>query len=253
MKLFGKIVIGILLYLLFMIMLFPARVAVALMPLPSGVQLGGVSGSLWHGQADVLQIGSRQLERLSWQLQPSSLFTGVVQAQWQLGSRASAVNGKGIISWSSAGIAARQLRLDAPVGFLVGNRRLPFKTVLSGDISLLLDEGHQGQPLCGGLNGKLFLNHIGLNNQFGDYPLGNMAFSLQCVKGQVQLATDDEKNAIGVAGTLLFKDQLQMEVNGRIRRTDGQSRDLQNSLGLLGKPDANGNYPLQYKGRIPGL
>lgn len=253
MKLFSKIAIGILIYLLFMVVLFPARIAVALAPLPAGVQLSGVSGSLWHGQAELAKFGQRQLEQLSWQLSPWALLTGSIKAQLQLGNRSSAVNGSGLVSWSASGVRAKELRLHAPVNFLVGNSHLPFKTVLSGDVSLILDNAVQGQPWCAALNGKLLLNQIGLNNQFGTYPLGNIEFTLQCVQGQLQLATDDQKNAIGVAGTILLKDKLQMEVNGRMRRTDAQSKDLQDSLILLGKPDASGNYPLKYNGRIPGL
>lgn len=253
MKLFSKIAIGVLIYLIFMVVLFPARIAVALAPLPAGIQLSGVSGSLWQGQAELVQLGARQLQQLSWQLSPWALLTGSVQAQLQLGDRSTAVNGKGLVTWSTAGVSARNLRLDAPLSFLVGNRQLPLKTVLSGDVSLLLDNAVQGQPWCTALNGKLFLNQIGLDNQFGNYPLGNIEFTLQCIQGQLQLATDDQKNAIGVAGTILLKGNSQMEVNGRMRRTDAQSKDLQDSLGLLGKPDASGNYPLKYKGRILGM
>ncbi|MDF0534567.1 type II secretion system protein N [Shewanella yunxiaonensis] len=253
MKLISKVAIGIVIYLIFMVVLFPARIAAALAPLPAGIKLSGVSGSLWNGQAQLVNIGPRQLEQLQWQLSPWALLTGTVKAQIQIGSRASAVNGKGLVSWSAKGVSAKNLRLDAPIGFLVGGSKLPLHTVLSGDISLNLDIAEQGLPWCAALNGKLFLNQFDLKNQFGDYPLGNIEFGLQCVQGQLQLATDDEKNTIGVAGTVLLKDKMQMEVNGRMRRTDSQSQDLQQSLVLLGKPDASGNYPIKYNGRIPGM
>ncbi len=83
--------------------------------------------------------------------------------------------------------------------------------------------------------------------------MGDIELGLQCVAGQVQLATDEEKNAIGVAGTLLLKANEQLEVKARIRETQAQSEDLKKALPFLGKRDAQGYFPINYNGKIPGL
>ncbi|WP_335917261.1 type II secretion system protein N [Shewanella chilikensis] len=253
MKLISKIILCVLIYLAFMLALFPARLAVSLAPLPSNLQLGGVSGTIWSGSIDVIKLQQRQLEQLSWDLSPWALLTGKAKLDFQLGSRASAVSAKGQLTLAAGGISAEKLRFEAPAEFLLASSRLPFRTQVSGEVSVLLDTLAQGQPWCEALSGKVFLNRVGIKNQFGQYPLGDIELGLQCVAGQVQLATDEEKNAIGVAGTLLLKANEQLEVKARIRETQAQSEDLKKALPFLGKRNPQGYFPINYNGKIPGL
>ncbi|KFZ36610.1 type II secretion system protein N [Shewanella mangrovi] len=250
MKIFAKVVIAVLLYLVFLLVLLPARVVVALAPLPAGVTLAGVSGSVWHGSADSVVVDGLQFDQLQWQLSPWGLLTGRANVDFQLGNASTAVNGKGSLSLSSSAIKASGLKFDAPVAFLAGKKQLPFRTVASGDISLFVQQFDQGKPWCEQLSGKAFLNNIGIKNQFGQYPLGDIELSLQCIKGQIQLATDDEKNKLGIAGTLLLQDNMRYQLNGRMKLTEQQPADLQKALPLLGKADNNGFYPLKFSGRF---
>ncbi|MGL5358201.1 MAG: type II secretion system protein N, partial [Shewanella sp.] len=107
MSLIKKIVIGVVIYLAFLLALFPAKVAVGLAPLPANISLSGVSGSIWSGAIETLNVDSRQLEQLRWELSPWGLFLGKVNLELQLGSRATPVSAKGELSWSSAGLSAK--------------------------------------------------------------------------------------------------------------------------------------------------
>ncbi|MCH1925918.1 type II secretion system protein N [Shewanella sp. C32] len=250
MKIFVKVLIAVLLYLVFLVALLPARVVVALAPLPNGVSLAGVSGTLWQGSADTLVADGRQLEQVQWHLSPWQLITATVNLDVTFGGSGSAVTGKGNVSYSPSGIKLNSVKFDAPVSFLVGRNQLPFQTKASGDISLFVQQFEQGTPWCEQLAGKAFLNNIGITNRFGQYPLGDIELALQCVNGQVQLATDDEKNKLGIAGTLSLQDGMKYQLNGRMKVTADQPADLQKALPMLGKADANGFYPLTFSGRF---
>ncbi|QSX33508.1 type II secretion system protein N [Shewanella avicenniae] len=250
MKIFAKVVIAVLLYLVFLLVLLPARVVVALAPLPQGVAISGVSGSVWQGRADTVVADGRQFDQLQWQLSPWGLLSGRANVDFQLGNASAEVSGKGALSIGSSDIKVSGLKMDAPVSFLVGKQRLPFKTVARGDVSVFVQQFVQGSPWCEQLEGKAFLNSIGITNQFGQYPLGDIELSLQCVNGQIQLATDDEKNKLGIAGTLQLQDQMRYQLNGRMKLTAEQPADLQKALPLLGKADNNGFYPLKFSGKL---
>lgn len=250
MKIFLKVLLAVVIYLVFMVALLPARVVVGFAPLPQGVSIAGVSGSLWHGAADTVTVDGRQFDQLQWQLSPWQLLTASVKLDFQIGNSGAAVSAKGQLQYSGAGLAVSQVKFEAPVSFLVGRQQLPFRTQASGDISVFVQQYTQGTPWCEQLSGKAFLNNIGINNRFGQYPLGDIELGLQCVNGQIQLATDDQKNKLGIAGTWLLQDNMRYQLNGRMKLTNDQPADLQKALPLLGKPDNNGFYPLKFNGRF---
>lgn len=253
MKLFVKIGIAIFVYLVFLFVYLPANWLVSIAPLPNNVQLSGVDGTLWQGNADFIRIDQRQLEHVSWKLNPLALFIGQVNIDFQLGSRATAVSGKGHISYAFSGLKADNLRFDAPSSFIVAGSRLPFKTSVTGDASLMIEKLEQGTPWCEQLAGKLFLNSIGVTNQFGAYPLGDITLGLSCRDGQVLLNTDEQSNQLGLSGTITLAENNLVKVSAKIKPTDTQPEDLRKALGFLGKQDSQGYYPINYQGRIPSL
>lgn len=253
MSLIKKIILGLVIYLVFLIALFPASLAVRLAPLPANISIAGVEGSVWSGSIETVSLPQRQLEQIRWDLSPWSLLLGKVKADVQIGSRGTAVNGKGTVSWSLSGISAKGLRFEAPDNFLIGNARLPFKTVIGGEVSLIVETLEQGLPWCEQLTGKLFLNHTEVKNQFGEYPLGDIELGLSCIDGKVQLQTSESQNQLGLSGTLQLAAEKQVIVTAKIKETDGQPEDLRKSLAFLGKKDSQGYYPISYQGRVPGL
>ena len=253
MSLIKKVIIGVLIYLIFLVVLFPAKIAIALAPLPANISVSGVSGSIWSGSIETLSMPQRQVEQVRWDLSPWALFLGKVKVDFQVGSRATPVSAKGLISWSMGGLSAKGLRFEAPDSFLLGNAKLPFKTEISGEVSLLVETLEQGKPWCEQLSGKLFLNQTNVKNQFGNYPLGNIELGLSCVEGKAQLATDETKNQLGIVGTLQLDEGNMVKVGAKIKETAEQPEDMRESLNILGKRGADGYFPVVYQGRIPGL
>lgn len=253
MSLVKKIVIGVLVYLVFLIALFPASVAVRLAPLPKNISVSGVSGTIWSGSADWISVQQRQLELVQWQFNPWGLFLGKVNLDLVIGNRASAVNGKGFVSLSMSGIDAKGLRFDAPSRFLIGNTRLPFRAEVEGNFSLIVQQLEQGKPWCEQLSGKLFAQQLQVNNQFGKYPLGDVEVALSCVDGNIKVMTDETMNALGLTGNALIKANKQLQLTAKIKETQAQPKDLKQALTFLGQKDSQGYYPISYQGRIPGI
>ncbi|WP_418357883.1 type II secretion system protein N [Shewanella basaltis] len=253
MSLFFKILIGVLVYFVFMIAYIPANWLVSIAPLPNNTVISGAEGTLWQGKAALVSIDQRQIEHVSWQLSPWGLFMGQANIDFSIGNRATPVSGKGSVTWSLAGISGNTIRLDVPNSFLLAGSRLPFKTQVSGDVSLMIEVLQQGKPWCEQLSGKLFLNNTDVKNQFGAYPVGNIALDLSCLDGQLQLATDETQNAIGLTGTAILGEANLVKVSAKIKPTDTQPQDLRDALPFLGRQDSQGYYPINYQGVVPGL
>ncbi|WP_445946898.1 type II secretion system protein N [Shewanella sp.] len=253
MSLSKKIILAVALYLIFLVVYLPTKWLVSIAPLPANVSLSGVTGSVWNGQIDLVQIGPRQIEQLKWQLSPWALLLGQANVDINLGNRATAVSGKADVSWSLSGVKVQGLRFDAPNSFLIAGARLPFGTQIQGEVSLMVADFIQGKPWCEQLSGKLFLNHADMKNQFGEYPLGNMALALICQDGQVAVSMTEADNKLGISGLILLGADNSIKVTAKVKATDGQPQDMRNSLAYLGKPDSQGYYPVNYQGRLPGM
>lgn len=253
MSLFSKIVIGVIIYLVFLLVYLPANWLVSIAPLPNNVAISGAEGTLWQGQASLVTIDQRQIEQVSWQLSPWGLLVGKADIDFKIGNRATPVSGKGSISWSFSGLRANNIRFDLPDSFLLAGARLPFKTQIDGDISLMVEILEQGKPWCEQLSGKLFLNNTNVKNQYGVYPLGNISLGLSCLDGQLKIATDETQNVLGLTGSAILGESNLVKVSAKIKPTDAQPKDLREALSFLGRQDSQGYYPINYQGVVPGL
>ena len=253
MSLFSKIVIGVIIYLVFLLVYLPANWLVSIVPLPNNVAISGAEGTLWQGQASLVTIDQRQIEQVSWQLSPWGLLVGKADIDFKIGNRATPVSGKGSISWSFSGLRANNIRFDLPDSFLLAGARLPFKTQIDGDVSLMVEILEQGKPWCEQLSGKLFLNNTNVKNQYGVYPLGNISLGLSCLDGQLKIATDETQNVLGLTGSAILGESNLVKVSAKIKPTDAQPKDLREALSFLGRQDSQGYYPINYQGVVPGL
>ncbi|MBW3165996.1 type II secretion system protein N [Ferrimonas balearica] len=243
--------LGVVLYLLFLVINVPAALVWQFAPVPNGIKASGLNGTLWQGQAEQLTVAGRQLEQVSWELHPSQLLTGQAGLSFRLDG--GVARGQGSVSYGLSGLAVDNLRLSAPLPWLLGNTRLPFRTKVGGNATLSLNDSAQGTPWCDRLSGRVLVDGLDVNNQFGQYPLGNLAGTLSCDQGNLKLVMDEAENTIGVQGEALLLADNQIKVAAQIKPTDSQPSDLRQALTFLGKPNADGAYPINYNGPIPGL
>ncbi|WP_299009378.1 type II secretion system protein N [uncultured Shewanella sp.] len=253
MSLTKKIIIGLFIYLAFLMATLPASVAMKFVTLPKGLSVSGLSGTVWSGSINNVTFEGRQLDTLKWDLSPWRLLLGQAQVNFALGERNTPINAKGLVRASFSGVYLKDFRFEAPIPTLLGNKKLPLRTQVAGDVSLFLNEFDSGEAWCQSLSGTAIINQAKVNNQFGDYPLGDVSFALSCVNGDIQLKTDEKNNRLGLVGTLLLQDKNRVAINAKMKETADQPADLKKMLSQFGAKDSKGYYNLNYKGAIPGL
>ncbi|WP_298775205.1 type II secretion system protein N [uncultured Shewanella sp.] len=253
MSLTKKIIIGLFIYLIFLVATLPANFAMRFVALPSGLSIGDVSGSVWQGSIDSVTFEGRPLDTLKWDLSPWRLFLGQVQVDFSLGERNTPINARGLLRASFSGLYVEAFRFEAPIPILLGQKVLPFRTKIDGDMSVFLNEFDSGEAWCETLSGTAIINQAKVNNQFGDYPLGDISFALSCVNGDIEFKTDEKMNRLGLVGTLLLQDKNRVAIDAKMKETADQPADLKKMLSQFGAKDSQGYYTLNYKGAIPGL
>lgn len=129
---------GVAAYLVFLLMTAPAnRLLAYIQPQLQGVQLAGVSGSIWSGEAAQVNAGAAQLTAVSWSWRPLALFKAALEVDIdaQLSGRPlSARAGRGVFTGSY--LADVEGRL--PAGELLRWMRLQ-QVNLDGHLEFSLD------------------------------------------------------------------------------------------------------------------
>ena len=251
MSLSKKIIIGVVIYIVFLVALVPAKVAVSLAAIPNNIKIANVSGSLWQGSASSVEVQGKTFDQVHWDINPWALFMGKVSADIVIGSKATPFHSKGHVSYSLSGLSISNLNLGTNADFILAGQRLPFRTKAGGELTLHIAQYSQGAPLCETMAGKVLLNHVNVNNQFGNFPLGELEFALGCEQGEITLTAQEANNQIGVSGKVNIGKDNRYKVAAKLKPTPKMPEKIRNNLHYLGKPDNKGYYSIKYQGKLP--
>ncbi len=124
------------LYLVFLVILAPAAWWLKLVPLPSQIQLGPVSGTLWQGQIQAVSLNGYVLQQVNWQLKPWALLTGKLALSLDIGqirqTRFTLCQSPAFLWFLRISVESSQLRLPVEPIIPLLKLRLPFQVAASG-------------------------------------------------------------------------------------------------------------------------
>jgi len=246
-----RIVILLELFLLFVVLLAPASLITELVPEQDKFQLSGVSGSIWSGTVEQINLGPINLQQVDFSPNLLAFFKA------KLGFNLT-INQGDIIGNLDAEIASEpmaqsrfdsiNLKLDAeslqPLLPLAG-------TELGGEVKLtdfaLALENKRPQEMQGELSWKnAQLGYAGERWQLGDF-VAHVSSDEQKGRITAQLAKSDNK--LGLQGKLtLSKDGVLLFVGSISTQID---KALYNGIALFndGKP-SNGRLPIKFQQKI---
>jgi general secretion pathway protein N len=246
-RVIGYILLGLLAFVAFLLITFPAQRAYALLnqQVPA-LRASGLSGTAWSGQAAVVQFGGRNLERLSWQLKPWSVLFG------KLGLRV-ALNGTAV-----AGTADVALLPDGAVEVSDADLRLPGDE-LSSLVRMPVDLG--GQFIVQIENARLQGNRLQTAEGQVQWQraavsapvsqsLGEFSARLSTGDTGVTAQVKDEGGPLQLDGVALLKPDGIYSFKGHVSVRDPQQKMLLQGVQALGRPGPDGRVPLNYSGRL---
>jgi hypothetical protein len=237
--------LGLAVYLVFAIISFPARVALAWFA-PDQVVLAGVQGTVWHGRAALGTIAGLPVSELTWDLKPGGLVLG------RLGADMTTRLADGFVEASAVASGDRVVLTD-----LRGTTRLSSLTALVplGSVDGLVTWQMERLELVdewpvraiGRLRvATLSAVALGLDN-LGDYQLD---FADQAAGDGISGVLKDTGGPLAVSGSLSLMPNREYSINGRVTARPGASPALTNGLGLLGGPAPDGSREFGFSGTL---
>ncbi len=244
------LLLGLACWLLFMLCRFPAAVGYELIEesLGSELRLAGVSGTVWHGEAAQLQYRGRAVARVEWQLSVWPMLLGRVAGELRLIQDNAYLQTELSLPFSAAGVEMTGVEGRLPLVLLQPYlRQLPLP--LSGVFSLKLEALSlaQGGRLQRAL-GRVVWHQAGVSApqplSFGDLQMTLAEGEAGAIEGVIR----DSGGPVQLQAKLLLAEDGGYTLRGRARAAESAPAQLRQSLGLLGKADAEGFYPLNFSG-----
>jgi general secretion pathway protein N len=243
-------VLGLIGYGVFLLIQLPASQLVGLMSRQvPGLTIQEAQGTAIDGGARGVRWGDRELPDLSWRWRPSGLLSG--RLAFRLTAAEPRVDLESIVGINPLRrVRITDLRGAAPLSRVIGLvSRAPL--LIEGELELAVQElrlSPTGSPtLLEGLV-RLLNVHTSLGR---DIALGD--FRATFVTHEETISGD----VSDLGGPLAFTGNLTLTPDGRYRFTgtlsvrDNNNLDLRQALAFLGRPDANGRWPLDFSGELP--
>ncbi len=246
------LLLGVGAYFLFLIATFPAAYAYKVVKENlKGVSLSGIDGSIWSGSAYQLRAGKMHLQEIQWRLNPWPLMLGRVELK--LAGRDEGTDFRVLVGRTLGGeIYFRGLNGEMPVGTL--QRMTPYSVpalegeLLFENVKMGLAEGRIVEA-----EGVVFWQEAAVKVG-APVKLGNFSLELQTENEKIVGEIRDAGGPLQAEGYLNLAPEgaYQLKIVLTPRESDGV---LAKRLRILGSPDVNGSYTLQYSGNlaIPAL
>lgn len=243
-----KIIVGaIVIYGVFLIWMLPARFVIGLAPLPAGVKLGAVSGTVWSGKIEQVNMGDIALERLRWQLDLSALLSLNLGADIQLGRTQSEIKGSGYVMTSGSELWVEQLALNTTVDYITQISPLPYGLSAHGSVELSVAQYHYQQRWCESLTAQVKLDTANVASQFGQVPIEHATMSLACQERGLIGTLVPASNSLGIDATVSLSPSQQLTLSGAVIPSNETPQDFINLLNFSSRPDSSGHYPLSFQ------
>ena len=231
------VLIVIVLYLFFLISSLPATVVLSFVAMPKNIELNAVSGTIWDGKIDSINVSGINLGTAKWELHPLNLILGEISADVSIINKKEYINTEVKLSYSGK-IELEETRFYVNLSSLQPlTYGMPFSYL--GSISGYFPVSFFQKNNFVGINGKLSLTNLEMTSpqqqSFGDFVVDFRAEEEGATSGKVK----DTGGVLNIDGQMMLKKNGQLNLSAKLaaRETGGA---LDKMLSFLGKKDISG-------------
>jgi len=237
-------------YVSFLIGTLPATLALSYVPLPANLTISQVEGTVWEGEAKRVSFDNINVDDIRWNTSFIALLTGNVQVDVEFGRGKNSLRGNGEIGYSSAGVYAQDFTATASSEWLIAASNVPLPVTTKGLVKLTLAEMQQGQPWCEQLDGQLSWSNAEVESLLGNIMIDSAVAKLSCDKGAVVANIKQNSNQLKLSGIAKLEGKGKYTLSAVLVPSNELPESIRSNLRYVGKENANGEYKINYAGRI---
>lgn len=247
-RLWPLIALGVGAFIIFAVVSFPAGIVASWLG-SSGIYAGGVSGTIWNGRAQVLQVRGVNVGSIEWKLHALPLLTAHVNADVKV-SRIDGFAQTQLSVGPGGTMNFKSLSASLPLGALPPNV-IPggWAGTLTGRFAQLTLENGWPTTVNGTLEVMDLTGPARKPSKAGSYRIlfEPAASTAEVLKGAIADAGD---GPLQVNGTLQLKPDRSYAVEALIAARPDAPRNLVQALEFLGPPDAQGRRQFNTEGTL---
>ncbi|MCH8492605.1 MAG: type II secretion system protein N [Idiomarina sp.] len=238
-------------YIIGLVVLFPARMVAAVAPLPSTIQLGQISGSIWNGSVERVVVsggsdGDISLYDVEWRLSPWALLTLSAEVDVNIpAQQRNILQGSLTLNASNNALSIRDARFAGDLEDLMLFSPIQTPIPIRGGLSLHVQEFILGQPLCSVMSG----NAVGVqvNAQLGNQwqNLGDYETQLGCTEGRLGIDMP-HNNMLGLSITG-WVSPSGVDLRIGVAPTAEAPQGIRDLIEWLGEPDSQGRRYFNFR------
>ncbi|WP_019614775.1 type II secretion system protein N [Psychromonas ossibalaenae] len=239
-----------LLYIISLLITLPASMVTGFIPAQAGVKVSNPSGSLWDGKASQVSYNKYQLKKFSWKIDWSALFSLQLKLDIKFNNGNTEMSGKGSVLAGFSGLAVENLLIDSSASEILSYIKLPVPIKATGDITLQVKQGSQGEPYCQELDGRISWQDAEINSDMGKIDLASVDIDLGCDKGQISADLKQQSEQLHTTANALLKEHQAYQLNGLIKATNKLNPTFKQGLSWIGGKDSSGATILKFNGKL---
>ncbi len=247
------VLIGLLAYIAFLLVQFPADRAYAWWKAGPGAQqpvvLTGLSGTVWQGRAQRALIDGQRLDGLAWHLKPWTVLLGKLALDYEVRLNDGFMRGA-VAADPQGAVTFETLEAKLPLAQL----SLPAIATLrpGGVVNLNLREVDWNGEALLSAQGRVVWSNAGISLlqplQFGD-----LALTLETRDDGVVGELSDAGGPLQAEGLLTLKPDGSYQFTGSFAAREGARSPLGQALSALGRPGVDGKIQVSRSGQLADL
>ena len=247
---FKIILLGILSFIIALLATVPMALLLPFIPAQSPVQLTGVSGTIWKGQADMLHYEKLELGQFYWEIQPLAFFRGRLRSSVVIDGNDIQLDSLVDLHWDKS-IELSQTHAEIEASFLQNIKQIPVKLggKINANMTSVLIKDKQLPLMVGQLHwqkGQL-ISPISL-------PLGDYSLILKVSNAQQQGTLSSKTNpSVNIEGKLRLDKQDNYQIKVKVKTKKDAPTSLANIIALWGKKEKDGFIHKDFKGNLRTL
>jgi len=233
-------------YFIFLVVKLPAIHVLSKIPLAQGVNVSGISGSIWHGHAQKAQINGLPINDLNWSLAFFPLLFGEISVDIKAGNirNVEQISVNGYVSIKGQHLEAENLLAYIPTDLVISLLPLPIPVQADGRFKIQLDEVDY-EAGCKKFAGKGQWLNANFTGTTGVIDLGNFNADLSCENASVVVDVK-QPNRFGLTAKTVIPADLNFKIEGRFKPEANLPKEVHQAAQFFGKPDSDGYYPIKF-------
>ena len=245
-KIFVAAAVVIAAYLVFVIALTPASVALEQVKLPKTIKLGQVDGTIWSPSISQVNFQGINVHQVNADISPLALLLMSINADVRFGDRLNdGPKGQGNIALSQSEIKASDLTVNMAANEVAPLLPLPIPVEAFGEFQLNITALTLVDNKCQQAQGTLTWQRAAVRAMEQDIELGNFSASISCEQDKLALTLAPD-NRLGLSYQVLVNLTGRMSGQGYLQPGADFPKQLKDALPFIGNPDAQGRYLLKF-------